>query len=133
MYQRVEILGNLGSDPTMKFTPSGQPVTSFSVATSNQYKDKSGQTVKETTWFRVVVWGAQAENCNKYLAKGSKVFVSGRLVADKETGGPKVWTKKDGASGASFEINAQEVKFLSSVEKSEAHEAAPLADEEYPF
>jgi single-strand DNA-binding protein len=136
MYQRIEIIGNLGKEPEMKFTPSGQSVTSFSVATTNQYKDKNGEAVKETTWFRVQVWGAQAENCHKYLAKGSKVFVAGRMVADKATGAPKIWTKGDGTSGASFEINAQEVKFLSSVEKTEqaAQPAAQLADEEpYPF
>lgn len=131
MYQRIELIGNLGKDPEMKYTPSGQAVTSFSVATTNEYKNQAGEKVKETTWFRVQVWGKMAEVTNQYLKKGSKVFVIGRLTCDKETGGPKVWSKKDGTSGATFEVNASEVKFLSSA----AQAAAPAAadEEEYPF
>ena len=74
MYQKIIIVGNLGRDPEMRFTPEGNPVTSFSVAASRRYKDKD-----ETTWFRVTVWGKQAETANQYLQKGSKVLVEGRL------------------------------------------------------
>lgn len=132
MYQRIEIIGNLGKAPEMKYTPAGKEVTSFSVATSNSYKNASGEKVTETTWFRVTVWGAAADACNKYLAKGSKVFVAGRLMSDKATGGPKIYSKQDGSQGASFEINASEVKFLSSAQ--DAPQAAVTADEdEVPF
>jgi single-strand DNA-binding protein len=113
-YHTVILVGNLGRDPEMRYTPSGQPVTSFSVATSRQYTSNNGQTVKETIWFRVTAWGKQAETCNQYLKKGSKVLVEGRLTPDPATGGPRVWTKQDGTAGASFEITANTVRFLSS-------------------
>lgn len=130
MYQRIEVIGRLGRKPEMKFTPTGQAVTSFSVATDNQYTNAAGEKVKETTWFRVQVWGKNAENCNMYLDKGSLVFVAGRMVADKSTGGPKVYAKKDETFSASFEINASEVKFLTP--KSEASVRAQ-AEEDEPF
>ncbi len=113
MFQTIILAGNLGRDPEMRYTPSGQPVTSFSVATNRQYTNNSGETVKETIWFRVSVWGKMAETCNQYLKKGSKVLVEGRLTPDKNTGGPRIWQKQDGSSGASFEVTAGTVRFLS--------------------
>jgi len=112
MYQQITIVGYLGRDPEMRFTPSGQPVTSFSVATSRSYTNNAGQKVDETTWFRVSVWGAQAESCKQYLSKGRPVLVVGRLRPDPQTGGPRVYTRNDGTSGASFEVNAMNVRFL---------------------
>jgi len=112
MYQQITVVGYLGRDPEMRFTPSGQAVTSFSVATSRSYTTNAGQKVDETTWFRVSVWGAQAESCNQYLSKGSAVLVVGRIRPDPQTGNPRVFTRKDGSTGASFEINAQNVRFL---------------------
>ena len=109
MYQKLIIIGNLGRDPELKFTADGKAVASFSVATSRKYKDTD-----ETTWFRVSTWDKQAEACNQYLRKGSKVFVSGRLACDKATGGPRVYQRDDGTWAASFEIMASEVKFLDS-------------------
>ena len=88
MYQHITIVGRLGRDPEMRYTPSGQAVTSFNVATDRQYTDANGQKVKETTWFRVSVWGKQAETTNQYLKKGSMVLVDGRLTPDPKTGGP---------------------------------------------
>lgn len=114
MFQQLTIVGYLGNDPVMRFTPSGQAVTSFSVATSRSYTDNSGQKVDETTWFRISVWGSQAEACNQYLSKGRSVLVVGRLRPDPQSGGPRVYTRKDGSSGASFEVNALSVKFLPS-------------------
>ena len=114
MYQQITIVGYLGRDPEMRFTPSGQAVTSFSVATSRSYTNNTGQKVDETTWFRVSVWGNQAEACNQYLSKGRPVLVVGRLRPDPQTGGPRVYTRNDGTTGASFEINALQVKFLPS-------------------
>lgn len=112
MYQEITIVGYLGNDPVMRFTPSGQAVTTFSVAASRSYTSNAGQKVDETTWFRVSVWGAQAESCNQYLKKGRPVLVVGRLRPDPQSGGPRVFTRKDGTSGASFEINAMTVRFL---------------------
>jgi len=112
MYQQITIVGYLGRDPEMRFTPSGSAVTSFSIATSRSYTTNAGQKVDETTWFRVSVWGAQAESCNQYLKKGSPVLVVGRLRPDPQTGNPRVYTRNDGTPGASFEINAQNVRFL---------------------
>lgn len=128
MYQSITVIGNLGRDPEMKFSPSGKAVTSFSIADTRQYKNGSGELVKETTWFRVEVWGNQAEACNTYLKKGSLVLVEGRMKADINTGNPRIYQKKDQSWASSFEIQANNVKFLSKVE---AKQAAP--EEEDPF
>jgi len=128
MYSTVIIVGNVGRDPEMRYTPSGQAVTSFSVATNRQYTSNNGETVKETTWFRVSAWGKQAETCNQYLRKGSKVLVEGRLTSDPATGGPRIWTGQDGSPRASFEISAGTVRFLSSRSEGEAG-AAPAGEE----
>jgi single-strand DNA-binding protein len=114
MYHTIIIVGNVGKDPEMRYTPSGQAVTSFSVATNRQYATGNGEQVKETIWFRVTTWGKQAEVCNQYVRKGSKVLIEGRLTPDKATGGPRIWTKQDGSAGASFEVTAGTVRFLSS-------------------
>jgi single-strand DNA-binding protein len=113
MYHTIIIAGNLGRDPEMRYTPSGQAVTNFSVATNRQYTASDGTQVKETIWFRVSTWGKTAETCNQYLRKGSKVLVEGRLVADPKTGSPRVWQGQNGP-GASFEVSASTVRFLSS-------------------
>lgn len=112
-YHTVIIAGNLGRDPEMRYLPSGQGVTSFSVATSRSYTNNQGEKIDETIWFRVSVFGKMAETCNQYLKKGSKVLVEGRLQADKN-GGPRIWTRQDGTPGASFELTASTVRFLSS-------------------
>ena len=105
MYHRIIICGNLGKDPDMRFTTDGKAVTTFSVAASNP-KD-------ETVWFRVSTWDKQAETCNQYLHKGSKVLVEGTLRADG-AGNPRVYERKDGLGwAASFEVVASSVKFLS--------------------
>ncbi len=104
MYEKLIFIGHCGSSPSMKYTPEGTPVTNFSVATSRKYGEK-----EETTWFRVSVWGKQAESCNQYLHKGSKVLVEGRLKAE-----PSVYEKKDGSGWASnYEMTADNVRFLS--------------------
>lgn len=140
MYQKIIIAGNLGKDPEMRYAPNGDAVTSFSVATSRKYTDKSGQKIEETTWFRVSVWGKQAETCNQYLKKGRSVLVEGRLNADKTTGGPKIFQRQDGTSGASFEITAENVRFLSSGQRDgdgaaggQAIHDAPADEENIPF
>ena len=113
MYHTLIIVGNVGKDPEMRFTPSGEKVTSFSVATSRKYTAGNGEQVQETIWFRISTWGKTAEVCNQYVKKGSKVLVEGRLAADKKTGGPRVFQKQDGSQGSSFEVTASTVRFLS--------------------
>lgn len=127
MYHTIIIAGNVGKDPEMRYTPSGQPVTSFSVATSRQYTGNNGQTVKETIWFRVTTWGKQAEVCNQYVKKGSKVLVEGRLTPDANSGGPRIWNAQDGTPRASFEVTANTVRFLSS--RGEGGESAGYSGE----
>ena len=119
-FQTIILAGNLGRDPEMRYTPSGQAVTNLNIATNHQYTSNTGERVKETTWFRVSVWGKQAETANQYLRKGSKVLIEGRLIQDPATGGPRVWTGTDGAPRASFEVTAQSVRFLSSCEDDQA-------------
>src|SRR5512135_2907284 len=142
MYQTIIIVGNVGRDPEMRYTPSGQAVTSFSVATNRQYSNNNGETVKETVWFRVSAWGKTGETCNQYLKKGSKVLIEGRLTADPATGGPRIWTAQDGAPRASFEVSAQTVRFLSSRSEIEgggtggtavAEDSSAPTDEDIPF
>ena len=113
MFHTVILVGNLGREPEMRFTPSGQQVTNFSVATNRTFNNNAGEQVKETVWFRISTWGKLAETCNRYLHKGSRVLVEGRLIPDPATGGPRVYQGQSG-SGASFEINAATVRFLSS-------------------
>ena len=126
MWHEIEIIGNLGNKPEMKFTPSGQAVTSFSVAASRSYK-KGEEWVKETVWFRVEAWGALAERVNT-LDKGAKVFVKGRLKPDVATGGPRVYQKKDETHAANFEVNASDVKLLD-----KKKEAATQEEDGDPF
>lgn len=120
MYHTIIIAGNLGRDPEMRYTPSGQAVTNFSLATSRQYTGSDGNTVKETIWFRISVWGKQAEFFNQTLKKGSKVLVEGRLVPDPATGGPRIWNRQDGTAGASYEVSAFTVRFLTSRAETES-------------
>ena len=114
MYHTIILVGNLGRDPEMRYTPSGQAVTNFSVAVNDSYTSSNGERVERTIWVRVSTWGKQAENCNQYLKKGRKVLVEGRLIPDSSTGGPRIWTRQDGTPAASFEVSASTVRFLSS-------------------
>ena len=117
MFHTIIIVGNVGKDPEMRYTPSGQAVTSFSVATSRNYKSKE-QMIKETIWFRITCWGRTAEYASNYVRKGHKILVEGRLVADS-TGNPRTYTRSDGTIGTSFEINASNLQLLSSRAESE--------------
>ena len=112
MYQSIEIVGYLGRDPEMRYSPTGTPVTHFSVASNRRWSTDEGEASEETTWFRVTAWRALAENCNAYLTKGRQVFVEGRLQPDAETGGPRIWVGDDGIPRAQFEVTANRVIFL---------------------
>lgn len=135
-YQIEIFTGNLGKDPEVRYTPSGQKVCSFSVASNRQYNNAAGESVKETTWRRVSVWGKLADVCQEYLHKGSRVLIEGRLTPDKETGGPRVWTKDDGSSSASFEVIAANVTFLSAKQSNGEGVSQPNdlpAEDDMPF
>lgn len=112
MYQRLVIAGNLGHDPELRHTSDGTPVTTLSVATNRRWTNNDGSKGEETAWFRVTVWRRMAEVCAQYLSKGRAVLIEGRMRPDPETGGPKLWTDKDGNPRASFEVTADRVQFL---------------------
>jgi single-strand DNA-binding protein len=103
---KVILIGNLGADPELKYTPSQRPLCNLRIATTEVYKDKSGQRQEKTEWHRVTVWGDQAENCNKYLAKGRSVYVEGRLQTRSYD--------KDGQKHYATDIVADRVVFLGS-------------------
>ena len=129
MFHTLIIVGNVGRDPEMRYTPAGQAVTSFSVASNRRYTSSNGEQVNETIWFRVSAWGKQAETCNQYLKKGSRVLIEGRLTPDKGSGGPRIWNKQDGSPAASYEVTAQTVRFLTPRSEGEVGGAGPDAGE----
>lgn len=100
------IIGNIGRDPEMRYTPQGQPVCNFSVATNEKYNDKTGQKQEKTEWHNIVVWGKLAENVNKYLSKGKHAYIEGKIAT-------RSW-EKDGAKHYRTEIIANQIHFLSS-------------------
>ena len=102
---KAMIIGNLGRDPEMRYTPYGQAVTQFTVAVNRNYKDQAGEWQEETEWFRVVVWGQQAERTAEYLRKGSKVFVEGRMQT-------RQWEGQDGQKRYTTELIADRVQNL---------------------
>jgi len=102
---KVMIIGRLGQDPEMKYTPSGAAVCNFSVATSESWTDKSGQKQEKTEWHRIVVWGKLAELCNQYLAKGRQAYIEGKMQT-------RSWDDKDGNKKYTTEVQALTVQFL---------------------
>ena len=108
MLNKVMLIGNLGRDPEVRSTPSGQAVTTFSVATSRKWKNRDGQQQDETEWYNVEAWGRLAEICGQYLQKGSKVYIEGRGKTD-------TWDDKEtGQKRYKFKVVAQEMKMLDS-------------------
>lgn len=118
MWHKIIAVGRTGKDAVMRFTPSGEAVTSFSLAVDDGFGDK-----KQTIWFNVSVWGKTAEVV-KEMAKGTKVLVEGRLI--HENGSPRLYKKSGGENGASFEISASTVRFLSSREQAETETTGDL-------
>jgi len=107
MYLKIILIGNLGRDPELRYTPGGQPVTNLSVATNRKWTDReSGESREETTWFKVAVWGKQAEACNEYLSKGRMVIVEADRIQ------PSPYLNKDGEAAASLEVTARTVRFI---------------------
>ena len=139
MFHKVILVGNLGRDPEMRYTPSGQAVTNLSVATNRTYTDNAGNQVKQPIWFRISVWGKQAESSHQYLRKGRQVLVEGRLNPD-DNGNPRIWNAQDGTPRASFEVTAETVRFLggageggAAASQDEPALGAPESEDEIPF
>jgi single-strand DNA-binding protein len=108
---KVILIGNLGRDPEVRYTPGGQAVANFTIATNEAWTDKSGQKQERTEWHRIVVWGKQAELCGEYLSKGRQVYIEGRLQT-------REWTNKEGAKQYTTEVVANQVVFLSGGDRS---------------
>lgn len=119
---KVILVGNLGADPELKYTPQSRALCNLRIATTEVYKDKSGQKKEQTEWHRVTVWGDQAENCNKYLAKGRSVYVEGRLQTRSY--------EKDGQKHYTTDIVADKIVFLGGGKGGAAKESAPADDGE---
>jgi len=102
---KITIIGHLGRDPEMRYTPEGQGVTTFSVASSRKYKTSSGEQKEETEWFNVSAWGKLAEICNQYLTKGKQVYVEGRLKT-------RTYETQAGETRFSLDVSCSEIQFL---------------------
>jgi single-strand DNA-binding protein len=133
---KVMIIGHLGRDPEMRYTPSGKPVTTFTVAVSRSWNSGDGERHTETEWFNIVAWGNLAETCKQYLTKGQLVYIEGRLQTRK-------WEDKEGQKHSSVEVVANEMTMLSerrdsnhASESSAAPSeegASPSNEGEFPF
>lgn len=104
-FNKVILVGNLGRDPELRYTPQGTPVCSFSMATNERRKDKNGEMQDQTTWFRVTLWNRQAETAAQYLQKGRPVYIEGRLRVEE-------YTDRDGKQRHSLEVNGTDMQFI---------------------
>ena len=104
-FNKVILVGNLGRDPELRYTPQGTPVCSFSMATNERRKDKSGEMQDQTTWFRITLWGRQAETASQYLTKGRPVYIEGRLRVEE-------WTDRDGKARHTLEVHGTDMQFI---------------------
>jgi single-strand DNA-binding protein len=139
-FNKITIVGYLGRDPELRYTPDGTPVCDFSVATTERRKDKSGEPQDVTTWFRVTVWRRQAELAGQYLTKGRQVYVEGRLIQ-------REYQDRDGNTRYTLEVTASDIQFIGSrtddaapqrepvrSRQPEAAAAAPaVTDDDIPF
>ena len=118
---KVLVIGNCGKEPEMRFTPSGKPTTSFSVAAGRSYTTQDGERKDETEWFNIVTWGKLAEFCNQYINKGQQVYVEGRLQT-------RSWEGHDGVTKYRTEVIANQVLLLGA-KKQEAKESEPESED----
>jgi len=138
-FNKVILVGNLGRDPELRYTPQGTPVCSFSMATNERRKDKSGEMQDQTTWFRVTLWGRQAETASQYLTKGRPVYIEGRLRVEE-------WTDRDGKARHTLEVHGTDMQFIGGGRGEEppmeraaaagggaATEQPDIADDDIPF
>ena len=126
MYAKSMIIGRAGRDPEMRYTPSGNAVTDFSVAADIGWGDK-----KSAIWFQITAWNNLAEVVNKYVHKGDMLYVEGEFKPD-DNGNPRTWTRQDGSAGASYELTASKVIFLST-KREDAPEPQKENQEDIPF
>jgi len=118
---KVILIGNLGKDPELRFTPNGQPVANFSMATTEKWNDKAGDKHERTEWHSIVVWGKLAETCNQYLKKGRPCYIEGRIAT-------RNWDDTEGVKRYKTEIIATTVQFLGQVHSNE-HNEVPSSNE----
>ena len=118
-FNKVMIVGYLGRDPELRYTTQGTPVCDFSIATTERRKDKAGEMQELTTWFRVSLFGRQAEVASQYLTKGRQVYVEGQLTQ-------REWTDKDGATRTSLDVRGTDIQFLSPASEGDQPQA-PVA------
>ena len=105
-FNKIILVGNLGRDPELRYTPQGTPVCSFSLATNERRRDRNtGENNDITTWFRVTLWGRQAETASQYLTRGRPVYIEGRLRVEE-------WTDRDGKPRHTLEVNATDMQFI---------------------
>jgi len=133
---KIQIIGHLGKEPEMRYTPSGKPVTTFTVAVSRSWNSADGERHSETEWFNVVAWGNLAEICKQYLTKGQQVYIEGRLQTRR-------WDDREGAKHTNVEVVANEMMMLgerrdhnnsqSSAESTMPEGTAETDEEEFPF
>ena len=129
---KVMLIGHLGRDPEMRYTPSGRPVTTFTVATSRSWNTTDGERRTETEWFNIVAWGNLAEICKQYLIKGQQVYIEGRLQTRR-------WEDSEGGKHTSVEVVASEMMILGERRDAnhghagETSEVDPVEEDEYPF
>ena len=128
MLNKIMLIGNLGRDPELQVTPDGTPVTKFSLAVSRSYKSRTGEQRDETEWFNIIAWRQLAETCEKYLHKGSKVYVEGRLSQRK-------YTDREGAQRTSIDVTITEMEMLTPKSASSSSEgySAGSSDSGDPF
>ena len=140
-FNKVILVGNLGRDPELRYTPQGTPVCSFSMATNERRKDKNGEMQDQTTWFKVTLWNRQAETAAQYLTKGRPVYIEGRLRVEE-------WTDRDGKPRHTLEVTATDMHFIGGAGRGdgeppmeraasaggggESHHSEP-ADDDIPF
>ena len=122
---KVTLIGRLGHDPEMRYTPSGKPLTKVRLATDRSWTTADGEKKTETEWFNIVAWGKLAEICNQYLSKGQQVYIEGRLHTRR-------WQDDDGANHSAVEVVAQEMIMFDGRSGDEGSEEPP-AEDEYPF
>jgi len=125
---KVMLIGRLGQEPEMRYTPSGRPLTKFQLATNRSWKSADGEKKTETEWFNVVAWGKLAEICNQYLSKGQQVYIEGRLHT-------RQWQDEESGNHSSVEVIAQEMLMLNSKSEEQDSESKEgiLSGDEYPF
>jgi single-strand DNA-binding protein len=126
-FNKIILVGNLGRDPELRYTAQGTPVCSFSMATNERRKDKNGEMQDHTTWFKVTLWGRQAETASQYLQKGRSVYIEGRLRVEE-------WTDRDGKPRHTLEVHATDMQFIGGGARSDEpmHERAASASASGP-